>query len=433
MIVGLGKTGLSCARYFARRGETVAVMDHHPAPGNVRSLASIMPGVQVTQLLESELCTAEEIVISPGVPISTPEIQAAIRAGVHVTGDIAMFGDLATAPIVGITGSNGKSTVTALVGEMAQSAGRDAAVGGNIGTPCLDLLEESHELFVLEISSYQLEVVDEPCYKVACLLNLAPDHLDRYESVDQYYGAKGRIFGGCETAVLSRTIEFPLDLPSTARTVTFGPDVAEEGHFGLISKGDTAYLAEGGNTLLSVSELPIRGGHNYQNALAALAIGSSLGWEYDAMLDALRAFRGLPHRCEVVGQIRGTTWINDSKSTNVASTLAALRGIGPEHPGLVLILGGQGKGADFSLLAEDIERFVTRTYVYGTDRDAIARQLDIATTVYETLDEVVSDLSAATVTEDVVLFSPGCASLDQFTNFEKRGEYFRALVAEMAS
>jgi UDP-N-acetylmuramoylalanine--D-glutamate ligase len=408
-------------------------MDHHPASENLRSLEDIAPGTGVSALVRDELCAAEEIVISPGVPLSTPEIQAAVRAGVHVTGDIAMFGDLATAPVIGITGSNGKSTVTALVGEMAQNAGVDVAVGGNIGTPCLDLLEESRELFVLEISSYQLEVVDNPSYRVACLLNLSPDHLDRYKSVDDYYGAKARIFGGCDTAVISRTIDHPLDMSKVDHTVTFGPDVAEDGHFGLLTSGDAVYLAEGDKPLLSVSELPIRGGHNYQNALAALAIGSSLDWEYDAMLDALREFRGLPHRCEIVGEFGGMTWINDSKSTNVASTLAALKGIGPEHPGLVLILGGQGKGADFSLLSGDIKRHAARTYVYGADRDAIADQLDCPVFVRRALDEVIADLASTTEAGKVVLFSPGCASLDQFTNFEVRGEYFRALVSELTT
>ncbi len=432
MIVGLGKTGLSVARYLQGKGVTFEVADSNEAPDALPALRDIAPDAKLVPLYDDALTGAEEIVLSPGVPLRHPSIQRAINAGVPVTGDVAMFGELAERPIVAITGSNGKSTVTALVGALAEACGVRAGVGGNIGTPCLDLLAEDVDLYALEVSSYQLEVATALPSEVAVVLNLSPDHLDRYDSVDDYYATKAAIYHEARQAVVNRDVDYPFRFRPGARIHSFGSDEPRcESSFGLRD----GHLARGGLNLMATSELPIRGRHNHLNALAALAIGSALDWDLPSMLDGLRHFRGLPHRCEVVPSSGDRVYINDSKSTNVESTIAAVLGIAPETDNLTLILGGISKGADFSRLADVIAGHVERVLVYGRDRATISTQLlgtaDLET--FETLDQVVERIQLAKRHDEWVLFSPACASLDQFRNFEARGERFRALVSGGAS
>ena len=433
MIVGLGKTGLSCARYFQRHGIAFAVMDSEPFPAALPELQALAPDAQFMVTDEEALLEADEIVLSPGVPRENPEIRQALDAGVPVTGDVAMFAGLADAPLVAITGSNGKSTVTALVGEMARYCGVNAGVGGNIGVPCLDLLEQGFELYVIEISSYQLETAENLHAGVAALLNLSPDHMDRYPSVETYYATKARIYQGAGCAVVNREVDFDLDLAGVGRKLYFSPKApVSDNDFGIVGEGDKAALYRGGQRLMGVNEIALKGSHNHLNALAALAIGSALEWDMPPMLKALRDFPGLPHRCETVATIGGVDYINDSKATNTGSTLAAVEGFSARAGHIILILGGIGKGADFSVLADSIVRNVRCIFIYGRDRNLIAGQLAGAAqmTLCETLDQVVETIGQTAQAGDLVLFSPACASQDQYRNFEARGEAFKALVTQ---
>lgn len=437
MIVGLGKTGLSCAKHFAERGVAFGVVDSNPAPALLPELNEIAPGAMFGRLdEETDLSRAREIVLSPGVPLTHPAVRRAAQAGVRITGDVAMFGDLVTEPIVAITGSNGKSTVTAMIGAMARACGIDAGVGGNIGTPCLELLDCGHEVFALEVSSYQLEVATRLESLAAVVVTLAPDHLDRYSSVEEYYRTKANIYRRTRHAIVNRDLDFDFDIPMGTPVTTFGAgEPVSEDDFGICETPAGTALCQGRASLMATNELPVRGRHNQVNALAALAIGAALDWDLPAMCEGLRSFRGLSHRCEVVGKFAGVEYVNDSKATNVQSALAAINGIGPESGRLTLLLGGIGKGADFSPLADAIETFVDRLFIYGRDREIIASQLGPRPVpqLKESLDDAMAEITSSARDGECVLLSPACASMDQFANFEARGEYFRRLAMAASS
>ncbi|MCB1644237.1 MAG: UDP-N-acetylmuramoyl-L-alanine--D-glutamate ligase [Pseudomonadales bacterium] len=434
MIVGLGKTGLSCAKYLSRKGEAWAVQDSQTAPVLLSALRELNPAASFGPLDETALLQAQEIILSPGVPASLPEIQRAISAGVPVTGDVAMFLSLAAEPVVGITGSNGKSTVTSLVGEILSAAGRNPGVGGNLGTPCLDLLDDAHGCYVIEMSSYQLERVTQAGCHLAVVLNLSPDHLDRYDSLDQYYAAKARIYSGAKTALLNRELSTQFRFDSATRVVSFGSDEPQDAaSYGLRNIDGQIFLAHGADNLLATRDLGIKGSHNYSNALVALAIADIMEVPRDITLTILRSYAGLPHRCEWLGAVDGVFYVNDSKSTNPESTRAAVSGFS-EFRRIHLLLGGQGKGADFRLLNEVVGQHVTSVVLYGKDAEVIHSQLSGSTPceITDTLASALSLIRERSQTGDLVLFSPACASLDQFRNFEHRGDYFRQLVQERA-
>lgn len=437
MIVGLGETGLSCARFFNRRGIPFSVMDRESSPRHLEALRALAPDVAFSTIDADELMAAEEIVVSPGVPLSTPEIRRAVQSDVPVTGDVAIFADEATAPIVAITGSNGKSTVTALVGKMANYQGVSAGVGGNIGTPCLDLLDDDSDLYVLELSSYQLETASPlPC-EVAVVLNLSPDHLDRYDSREDYYRTKATIYQAARKAVVNRNAGFDFDVSQASSILTFGVDVPSDmDSFGLVRHDNKSWLARGSDLLLDVNELGIKGKHNHVNALAALAIGTHLGLDVTLMLETLKSYQGLEHRCEPIGEFQGVTYFNDSKSTNIASTEAAIEGLsGEAGRNVILILGGIDKGADFRELFAAVNRHVKSLLVYGRDADNIASALEqsVSTTKCDNIEEVVEQAVKHAESGDVVLFSPACASFDMFENFEHRGREFKRLLRERLS
>lgn len=432
VIVGIGRTGLSCARHFARNKVPFVVLDDAPSLSAEEALKKIAPDVQVFPIQLSAFKDGEEIVLSPGVPRSL----AAIRdANLPITSDIAMFAGLVEAPMVAVTGSNGKSTVTALVGEMAKACGKKAGVGGNIGTPCLDLLELDAEVYVIEVSSYQLEVATQLDATVAVLLNLSPDHMDRYPDTDAYYRTKALVYRGCETAVVNRELGYEIELDAK-RVISFGSDEPVASHdFGLRQVDGETFLCRGDEQLIATVELPIRGGHNHLNALAVLAIGSALDWDMSAMIEVLRKFKGLPHRCEYVATVDGVDYINDSKATNVEATLAAISGFADRVRRVHLLLGGQAKGASFANLVGPIANSVAAVYLYGKDRNLIARQIERAIDphITGTLDEAVDMVRANAKAGDIVLFSPACASLDQFANYEARGDQFKQLVSRGGS
>lgn len=438
IIVGLGVTGLSVARYLAGRDLPFAVCDTRTNPPGLDKLKRFAPmaDLYLGELDAQLLSSADELIVNPGIPLSTPAIQTAIQAGVKVVGDIELFARAAEAPIVAITGSNAKSTVTTLVGLMAEKAGRRVAVGGNIGTPALDLLDSKADLYVLELSSFQLETTEALNAEVATVLNISEDHMDRYADLGAYHLAKHRIFRGARQVVVNR--DDALTRPLVADRLpcwSFGLGKPDLRGFGLIEQDGQKHLAFEFKALMPVSELKIRGAHNQANALAALALGHAVGLPMTAMLDALRDFPGLPHRCQWVGQHAGVDYYDDSKATNVGAALAAIEGFGDTLQGRqVLIAGGDGKGADFSPLCEPISRYCRAVVLLGRDADKLEQVLKghVPLQRVSSLDEAVNAAASLAQPGDAVLLSPACASLDMFANFEERGRLFAAAVGRLA-
>jgi UDP-N-acetylmuramoylalanine--D-glutamate ligase len=434
IVVGLGKSGMSLVRFLARQGLPFAVVDTRANPPELATLREQFPQVEVRcgELDVEFLCRASELLVSPGLAIATPALQAAAARGVKLSGDIDLFARYAKAPIVAITGSNAKSTVTTLVGEMAAAAGKKVAVGGNLGTPALDLLNDEVELYVMELSSFQLETTDQLNAEVATCLNISEDHMDRYASLAAYHLAKHRIFRGARQVVVNR--DDALSRPLVADQLpcwTFGLGKPDFKRFGLLEENGEKYLAYQFDALLPVRELKIRGAHNQSNALAALALGHAVGLPMDAMLATLKQFAGLAHRCQWVGEHDAVAYYDDSKATNVGAALAAIEGLGADISGkLVLIAGGDGKGADFSALKTPIGKFCRAVVLLGRDAERLAAALGDAAPLIrvKTLEEAVQRAAELAEAGDAVLLSPACASLDMFKNFEERGRLFAQAV-----
>jgi UDP-N-acetylmuramoylalanine--D-glutamate ligase len=471
VIVGLGRTGLSCARYLHARGWRLAVTDTRHMPpelARVQALDSHIP-VRVGGLDARLLEGADCVVASPGVSLADPFFLEARRRGLEILGDIELFaravaapvpaGDVAAvaAPVVGITGTNGKSTVTTLVGRMAERAGLRVRVGGNLGEPALSLLTQDTaaaaagflqpaELYVLELSSFQLEATASLALRAAAVLNVTPDHLDRYASVAEYAAAKARIFAHCETAVINLDDPLVVAMPRPGqKTVGFSLKASKEADYGCqVAEGNLRrashpetrdgelWLTRRGEPLLPLSALKIKGLHNAANALAALALGDALGLAMPAMLEALSSFPGLPHRSQWVAEVGGVTYINDSKGTNVGATVAAVSGMrGP----LVMIAGGDGKNQDFTGLAGSFRGKVRHTVLIGRDAAAVAHALHGVCTLEtcDTLEAAVRAAAKAARPGDTVLLSPACASLDMFRDYTHRGAVFTQAVKELAA
>ncbi|WP_312342963.1 UDP-N-acetylmuramoyl-L-alanine--D-glutamate ligase [Stutzerimonas nitrititolerans] len=434
IVVGLGKSGMSVVRHLARRGQPFAVVDTRANPPELATLQAQYPEIEVRcgELDVDFLCRASELLVSPGLAVSTPALQAAAARGVKLSGDIELFAREARAPIVAITGSNAKSTVTTLVGEMAQAAGRKVAVGGNLGTPALDLLNDDVELYVLELSSFQLETTEQLNAEVATCLNVSEDHMDRYAGLPAYHQAKHRIFRGARQVVVNRDDRLSRPLVGEEVPVwSFGLGKPDFKGFGLIEEDGEKHLAFQFEVLMPARELKMRGAHNQSNALAALALGHAVGLPFAAMLQTLRTFAGLPHRCQWVGERAGVSYYDDSKATNVGAALAAIGGLGADIDGkLVLIAGGDGKGADFSALREPIARYCREVILLGRDAGRLASVLQDAVALKQVqgLEEAVQRAAECALPGDAVLLSPACASLDMFRNFEERGRLFAAAV-----
>lgn len=433
LIVGLGKTGLSVARLLASQGVVFAAADSRAAPPGLAAYQRDHPAAEIhlgpfDPTLFSRMST---VVLSPGVTDREPAVQAARAAGAEVLGDIELFARLARAPVAAITGSNGKSTVTTLLGEMARNAGLCTGVGGNLGIPVLELLDDDTELYVLELSSFQLETTDSLDVRVGSVLNLSADHLDRYADLTDYVAAKRRIFRGNGAMVLNADDPLVTGMAEPGREVirfTLNPPAA--GEFGLLDRDGESWLARGAEPWLAVRELRIGGLHNQANALAALAMGTALGLSRSAMLATLREFRGLAHRCELIAEHAGIRWYNDSKGTNVGATVAAVRGLpGP----VVLIAGGEGKGQDFAPLAQALRGKVRALVLIGRDAALIGAAVGDTVPQYRAadMDEAVGRAAQLAEPGDNVLLSPACASFDMFANFEARGRAFVAAVQEL--
>ena len=441
VIVGLGRTGLSCARHLRALGWRIVATDTRERPPELERFRELFPDVPLrlggldTGLLDDAVC----VVASPGVSLAEPFFADARARGLEIVGDIEMFARVVDAPVVGITGTNGKSTVTTLVGRMAARAGVKVRVGGNLGEPALDLLAAAHresqatQLYVLELSSFQLETATSLDLQAATVLNVSPDHLDRYPSVEAYADAKARIFARCDTAVINLDDPLVVAMPRPGqRTLSFSLRASIGADYAVATRGGDWWLTRRAEPLLAISAMKIQGLHNAANALAALALGEALGLPLPQMLTELAEFPGLPHRSQWVADVAGVTYINDSKGTNVGATLAAVGGMkGP----LVIIAGGDGKNQDFSPLADAFRGKVRDAVLIGRDAPAIARVLrDVCSVeICASLEDAVRAAARSAKPGDVVLLSPACASLDMFRDYTHRGAVFTKAVKELAA
>ncbi len=440
--MGLGKTGLSVARYLHSLDRDFAVVDSRLNPPGLADFRREFPAAELVlgEFPAQRLQQADELIVSPGVSLETPAIRAAIDAGVAITGDIDLFSRAVTAPVLAVTGSNGKSTVVSLLGAMARAAGRKVGMGGNLdgaeASPALDLLRAgSHELYVLELSSFQLETTAHLGAKAACILNLSDDHMDRYASMQAYGAAKQRIFLGCEHAIVNR--DEPASVPQhlVGERHTFGLDAPQADAWGVVLRDGRPWLARGDDALLGVHDMKIAGRHNVANALAALAMGEAAGLPLPAMLEALRHFAGLPHRCQWVRELHGVNYYNDSKGTNVGASLVAIESLGELCSGrLVLIAGGIDKEADFAPMLPALSRFVRLAVLIGRDAARIAEVIrhSVQVVFAGSMEAAVQIAAQQAQAGDTVLLSPACASLDMFTDFAHRGRVFTQVVEELA-
>ncbi len=439
VVVGLGVTGTSCMRFFERRGIPFSVLDTRMNPPGLASVKKEFPHIGLQFGLgpkqQKILNEATEIYLSPGVAMDSSWLEEAIRCGARVCSDIDLFVSQVKAPVIAISGSNAKSTVTSLVGEMAQHSKLNAAVGGNLGDPVLDLLSDERECYVLEISSFQLERCSSMSPAIACLLNISADHLDRHYSLEEYREVKHLIYRDANTIVFNRDdpLTIPMALENT-NSVSFGVGIPNASDFGTSLHNGESFIFKGSEPLLPVSSIPLIGSHNLLNVVAAFAIGDTAGFRRSAMVQAVREFRGLPHRCELIAEYKGVRYFNDSKATNVGATIAAINGLSSIVEGkIVLIAGGQTKEADFTELATVVERQACQLILLGEGAQEIASCVSDRVSV-----DYADSLAAAVLMSvdlsskgDVVLLSPACASFDMFESFEHRGRVFASTVQRL--
>ncbi len=435
LVAGLGKTGLSVARYLRRTNKPFVAFDTRPQAPNLAEFAAEFPDVTVyvQHVPEDILGQLTDIIASPGLSLDTPLLQHAMHAGISVYGDIECLAREIHAPVIAITGTNGKSTVTTLVGEMAKAAGYNVAVAGNIGTPVLDMLDDEHQydLWVLELSSFQLDLTSSLAPVAATILNVSPDHLDRHHTMDAYRCAKQRVYHQAQVVLYNRDDAYTEPPGQVVRAISFGNNQPIADDWGFINQEGKTYLAHGSSCFLATESVLIKGVHNWLNALAACALADAAGIPLQHIIGVLTTFSGLSHRCQWVRTLDGVEWINDSKGTNIGATISAINGIGGSMQGrIVLIAGGQGKGADFSELAQPIADFVRSIVLIGEDADKIVAALAdvVPITRVSSLDNAVAVAKTQAKPGDVVLLSPACASLDMFRDFNHRGELFTSLV-----
>ena len=431
VVAGLGISGVSAVNFLHENGYRVAVTDSREVPPGHEQIPAAVQ-TSFGQLDQDLLLQAEEIVISPGLDPQLPAIQAAIAKGIPVISEIQILRRATDKPIVAITGSNAKSTVTTLIGLMAQDAGIKVAVGGNLGRPALDLTHDDPDVYILELSSFQLEATSSLNAEVAVVLNMSEDHLDRHGDMAGYHAAKHRIFQGVKKVVYNHddSLTRPL-VPDVTPMQSFGLNAPDLKQYGILREDNgTIWLARGRERLLKSSEMYIQGTHNVANALACLALGEAIGLPMDKMLETLKTFKGLEHRCEFVKEVNGVRYYNDSKGTNIGATLAALDGLGAaiEAQGgqVAIILGGQGKGQDFTALRESLQKYAKVAVLMGEDRSIIENAIAGTTTLLHaaSLQQAVELCQQHTHAQDVVLLSPACASFDMFTGYPERGHRF---------
>lgn len=440
VVAGLGISGVSAVNFLVEQGYQVAVTDSRATPPGHDQIPSHVQ-TSFGKLDVDLLLQAEEIILSPGLAPQLPEIQQAIAQGIPVVGDVQLLRRATDAPIVAITGSNAKSTVTTLVGLMAKDAGKKVAVGGNLGRPALDLLKDDPELLVLELSSFQLETTSHLNAEVAVVLNMSEDHLDRHGDMWGYHQAKHRIFQGVKKVVFNRddNLTRPL-VPDTTPMQSFGLNAPDIQQYGILKDLDgTIWLARGRERLLKSSDMYIQGTHNVANALACLALGEAIGLPMDSMLETLKQFKGLEHRCEYVATVQDVRYYNDSKGTNIGATLAAIDGLGAaieaQQGKVAVILGGQGKGQDFKALRDSLQKYVKVAVLIGEDAPIIEQAIAGTTELLhaDSLQQAVVLCQQHTQAHDVVLLSPACASFDMFKGYADRGHQFVACVQALSA
>jgi UDP-N-acetylmuramoylalanine--D-glutamate ligase len=426
----LGKTGLSVAQFLAGKGIELAVADTRENPPGLSELRETFPDVAVFlgPFDEAVFAAASHLIVSPGVALDLPLIRKAKLAGTPVLGDLELFACMVTAPVLAITGANGKSTVTTLVGLMAQQDGRNVAVGGNLGTPMLNLLDSGAELYVLELSSFQLERSRMLRPLAATVLNISPDHMDRYPDLQSYADSKRRIFAGASIAVLNADDPMVAAMAEPGReSLWFGMQTGADIDYGVAVVDGVEWLIAKGEPVIPTSEVCIQGRHNLANALAAIALADAAGIARESMVQVLRDFPGLDHRMQFVAERDGVKWINDSKATNVGACIAALEGLQCKA---VLIAGGDGKGADFSVLAEVAGEKLRAAVLMGRDAPLLEKVLKpvVSTIRVQNMKQAVEAAHRLALPGDCVLLAPACASLDQYKDYQERGRVFAEAV-----
>jgi UDP-N-acetylmuramoylalanine--D-glutamate ligase len=428
LVVGLGHTGISVARYLQKLGINFAVIDSRDKPPSIDVFLQEMPDVPVFTggFDEAAFKVATHLVVSPGVPLTEKSIVKAVANGVRIVSDIDLFACSVDAPVIAITGSNGKSTVTTMLGEMAKCAGKKVGAGGNLGTPALDLLESEAELYILELSSFQLERTRLLNAAAATVLNVSADHLDRHADLVKYAQAKQHVFNGDGVMVINVDDPVVDEMREAGRRIsTFS--INKNADFHIAYQGNVEYLMHDKQCLMPLADVPLEGRHNAANALAALALGVSIGLDVQAMCNALKTFKGLDHRMQRIAEIGGVTWVNDSKATNIGACVAALQGYTRK---VILIAGGDAKGADMNELTPAIKAKAKTVVLMGKDAGLIRQALNNCVPVYsaENMAQAVQISASLAAVGDSVLLSPACASLDQYKNYQDRGDQFSKAV-----
>ena len=433
LVVGLGNTGISVAHYLQKLGFNFAITDSRDKPPLRDAFFQVMPDTPVFTggFDEAAFKVATHLVVSPGVSLTEKSIVKALANGTKLVSDIDLFACSVNVPIIAITGSNGKSTVTTMLAEMAKAAGKKVAIGGNLGTPALDLLAQVAELYVLELSSFQLERTSALNATATTVLNISADHLGRHADLGEYARKKHTIFKGDGVMVINADDPLVADMEEAGRrSLRFS--VKKEADFYIATHDDVEYLQYREQRLMPLAQLPLEGRHNAANALAALALGVAIGLDPQALCAALKTFKGLPHRMQRVAQIRGITWVNDSKATNIGACVAALEGYDRK---VILIAGGEGKGQDMNELRPVIHEKAKSVVLMGKDAGLIKQVLQDCVPVYAAANMTQAVQMAASIAEvgDSVLLSPACASLDQYKNYQDRGEQFAKAVLDLLS
>ena len=429
VIVGLGKTGLSCFRYLSNQGLNVAITDSREEPPELLELKAEFESASVYlgQINEQVLLASDQIILSPGVSLDDKSIKLSIENNIPVFGDIELFCQKAQAPIIAVSGSNGKSTVTTIVAEMTRLAGLKTYVGGNIGIPALDLLSDSTpDLYVLELSSFQLETTYSLNAHASVVLNVSPDHMDRYSSLKDYANTKKRIYSGQGLMVLNKDEEYIHSIMDSKRdTIYFSLDAPEGENFGLINHNNEVWLSQGNEKIINKNQLKIKGEHNISNALAAMALAGAVNVPTNIMADVLKNFTGLEHRCQLVREIDNVSWYNDSKATNVGACIASITGL-CELGNIILIAGGDSKGADLSGLNPIVKKYIKRVFLFGIDANKLADVMgsDVDKEFVNNMNEAVKGASKIADPDDIVLLAPACSSLDMYKNYQQRGDAF---------
>ncbi len=434
IVVGLGLTGLSVVRYLVGKGIQPIVVDSREHPPGETELKQLFPEVRCDFGVfdKDKLATAQQLIVSPGVSVKLPEIEYAQSQGVEVIGDIELFAREVKAPVIAITGSNGKSTVTTLVGEVFEKSGWSVGVGGNIGVPALELLEQDNDVYVLELSSFQLETLHSLEPVSAVVLNISEDHMDRYDSIDSYISAKESVYENAKNIIINRDDEIVSKMASDKTVTGFTLDEPKNNDFGLSSVAGEQWIVRNNKQLINSSEMFLGGLHNVANVMAVMALVDSFNLPEEKMIKAIKEFTGLPHRMQCIATANGINWFNDSKATNVGAAQAAIGGL---KGGVILIAGGECKDADLSPLRASVEKHVQTLILIGRDANQLedvckgAANILHASCMY---DAVVKAKQLA-VAGDNVLLSPACASFDMFKNYEHRGEVFNDAVKAVLS